>query len=291
MTPFAAYLSLTKPRLLPLVLLSGLPGLLLAAGRWPDSTLVVATLLGTALAAGAANALNCYLERESDSLMERTRRRPLPAGALEPGRALVFGLVLGILGTGLLWAGAGALPAGLALAAILFYVFVYTLWLKPRHPIAVVLGGLSGAIAPLIADAAVRGSVGLSGLLLFGIIFVWQPPHFWAIALYRKGEYERAGFPLLPSRIGDEATRGRIVAWVALLLPLTLAPVFTSGLGALYGTAAAILGVGFLWSALRLYRERTDAAARRFFRLSLLYLAGLFGTMLVDLGLTLGLSA
>jgi protoheme IX farnesyltransferase len=286
----AAYFSLTKPRLLPLVLLSGLPGLLLAAGTWPDSTLIVATLVGTGLAAGAANALNSYLERESDARMERTRARPLPAGALDPSRALAFGLVLAVVGTCLLWVGASKVAAGLALAAILFYVFVYTLWLKPRHPIAVVVGGFSGAIAPLIADAAVRGTVGLSGLLLFGIIFVWQPPHFWAIALYRREDYARAGFPLLPERVGAEATRRRIIAWVAALIPLTLVPVATSGLGIFYGTVAALLGGWFMWSAIRLYRQRTNEAARRLFRVSLFYLAGLFLAMLLELVVTVGRS-
>jgi protoheme IX farnesyltransferase len=290
MTPMAAYFSLTKPRLLPLVLLSGLPGLLLAAGTWPDSTLIVATLVGTGLAAGAANALNSYLERESDARMERTRARPLPAGALDPSRALAFGLVLAVVGTCLLWVGASKVAAGLALAAILFYVFVYTLWLKPRHPIAVVVGGFSGAIAPLIADAAVRGTVGLSGLLLFGIIFVWQPPHFWAIALYRREDYARAGFPLLPERVGAEATRRRIIAWVAALIPLTLVPVATSGLGIFYGTVAALLGGWFMWSAIRLYRQRTNEAARRLFRVSLFYLAGLFLAMLLELVVTVGRS-
>jgi protoheme IX farnesyltransferase len=283
MTPFAAYLSLTKPRLLPLVLLSGVPGLLLAAGRWPDPSLVACTLVGTALAAGAANALNAYLERQPDARMERTRSRPLPSGALQPGRALGFGLVLGGLGTALLLVGAGPVPAGLALAAILSYVFLYTLWLKPRHPIAVVVGGLSGAVAPLIADAAVRGAVGLPGLLLFGIIFAWQPPHFYAIALYRRREYEAAGFPMLPSSRGEEVARRRILAWVIGLVALTLLPVLLSLLNFVYVAAASGLGAWLLWDALRLYWERTDRAARRLFRVSLYYLAGLFGAMSIDL--------
>jgi protoheme IX farnesyltransferase len=283
MTSLGAYLSLTKPRLLPLVLLSGVPALLLAAGRWPEPGLVAATLTGTALAAGAANALNSYLERSSDARMDRTRTRPLPSGALEPERALIFGLVLGLLGTALLGLGAGPVPAMLALAAILSYVFLYTLWLKPRHPIAVVVGGLSGAVAPLIADAAVRGAVGLPGLLLFGIIFAWQPPHFYAIALYRRREYEAAGFPMLPSRRGDEVARRRILLWVLGLVPFTLLPVLLSQLGVVYGAAASLLGAWMLWHAWRLYRERTDFAARRLFRVSLLYLAGLFVAMSVDL--------
>jgi protoheme IX farnesyltransferase len=283
MSTLSTYVSLTKPRLLPLVLLSGIPALLLASGRWPDPALCTATLVGTMLAAGAANALNSYLERERDARMDRTRSRPLPSGALRPAHALVFGLVLSVVGTAVLWKGAGAVAAGLALAAILFYVFVYTLWLKPRHPIAVTVGGLSGAVAPLIADAAVRGSVGLEGLLLFGIIFLWQPPHFWAIALYRRREYARAGFPMLPDRVGEESTRHRIVGWVGGLVVFTLVPVAVTSLGTVYAAAAFCLGGWFLMRAVRLHRERTDAEARRFFRASLLYLAALFVAMMIDL--------
>jgi protoheme IX farnesyltransferase len=283
MTSIGAYLSLTKPRLMPMVLLSGLPGLILAAEQWPEPNLMFVTLLGTALAAGAANALNSYLERSPDARMERTRMRPLPAGLLAPSRALLFGLVLSLLGTGVLWIGAGWVPAGIALAAILFYVFVYTLWLKPRHPVAVIAGGVSGAVVPLIADAAVRGTVGLPGFLLFLIIFAWQPPHFYAIALYRRREYERAGFPMLLQRRGEQATRRRIVAWAGALIPLTLVPVAVSRLGPLYAVVALTLGLWFLWQAIRLCRERSDVAARSFFRCSLMYLGSLFLAMLLDL--------
>ena len=283
MTTLGAYLLLTKPRLLPLVLFSGLPALILAAGRWPEPGLVLTTLVGTAIAAGAANALNSYLERDRDARMARTRQRPLPAGRLAPGRALVFALALLVIGTALLFFGAGWVPAGLALAATLLYVFAYTLWLKPRHPIAVGVGGLSGAVAPLIADAAVRGSIGLPGLLLFSLIFAWQLPHFWAIALFRKREYEEAGFPVLPTLRGEEATRRRILAWVAIVAFVAVVPVGVTSLGVAYGAVAALLGCWFFWEAVRLYRERTGVAARRLFRVSLLYLAGVFGAMLCDL--------
>jgi protoheme IX farnesyltransferase len=207
-----AYLQLTKPRLLPLVLFTGLPALLMAEVEALSPGLALATLGGTALVAGAANALNSYLERDRDALMTRTESRPLPAGALSPRRALVFGIVLALVGTGSLWHFSGAHSALIALAAIFFYVFVYTLWLKPRSRWAILAGGVSGAITPLIADAAVDGRVGAVGWLLFAIVFTWQPPHFYAIALYRKREYERAGYRMLPSRIGDEATRRRIAA-------------------------------------------------------------------------------
>jgi protoheme IX farnesyltransferase len=283
MTRLEAYLALTKPRLLPMVLLSGLPALLLAAGGWPGAERVLATLLGTAVAAGAANALNSYLERERDALMERTRTRPLPAGVLTPRSALGFGLALGVVSLAMLGIWTRAAAAGIALAGILFYVFVYTLWLKPRTPLAVILGGVSGAVAPLIADAAVDGRVGAAGLLLFAIVFAWQPPHFYAISLYRAHEFERAGFPMLAGRIGEAATRRRILYWGLAMIALTLAPAALGLLGTLYGLAALAIGAGFLRAALRLLRERTPEAARGVFRASLWQLMGLLLAMLVDI--------
>ena len=286
MSGAGAYLQLTKPRLLPLVLFTGLPALLMAEAGTLSAGLAIATLGGTALVAGAANALNSYLERDRDALMTRTESRPLPAGALSPGRALAFGILLALAGTGSLWHFCGAHAALIALAAIFFYVFVYTLWLKPRSRWAILAGGVSGAITPLIADAAVDGRVGAVGWLLFAIIFAWQPPHFYAIALYRKREYERAGYRMLPSRIGDEATRRRILAWVAAaVVPASLLTAALTPVGALYAIAALALGGWFLVEALVLVRRRTPLAARRFFWVSLAYLASLFLVMIVDLGL------
>lgn len=289
MTTLGSYVALTKPRLLPLVLLSGLPALVLATGGWPPAHVSAVILLGIALAAGAASALNSYLERDKDARMLRTRSRPLPAGQLSPRRALVFGLLLGALGTAVLGSFAAA-AAAVALAAILFYVFVYTLWLKPRTPLGVIVGGVSGAVAPLIADAAMDGSIGAAGWMLFAIIFVWQPPHFWAIALYRRREYEAAGFPLLSARIGEDATRARILYWVAGLIPLTLLPVAASPLGRVYAAAALVLGLWFLLHAVRLRQRADDAAARRFFRVSLVYLMGIFACMILDLALRAGIA-
>jgi len=278
-----AYLAVTKPRLLPLVLFSGLPALILAEGRWPSLRLAAWTLLGTALAAGAANALNSYLERDRDARMVRTATRPLPAGTLRPERALALGLVLSVVGTGVLWGTAGPAPAGIALAAILFYVFVYTLWLKPRTPFAVIAGGVSGAIAPLIADAAADGAVSLSGWLLFAIIFLWQPPHFYAIAMNHRDDYRSAGFPMLHDRIGDTATCRRSLLWIASLLPVTLAPVWLGMLSYAYGAVTLALWVWFFAQAVALLRRQDAPTAKRTFRVSLLYLVGTFGAMLVDL--------
>jgi len=283
MSAAAQYLALTKPRLLPLVLFSALPALVMAAGEWPPLAAVAAILVGTSLTAGAANALNSYLERERDGRMERTAARPLPSGRMLPERALVFGLVLGVLGTALLWNAASPMAALIGLAALLFYVFVYTLWLKPRTPFAVVVGGVSGAIAPLIADAALDGAIGAPGLILFTLIFLWQPPHFYAIALYRKGDYARAGFPMLHDRIGEPATRVRILLWIAALLPVSLLPVALGLLGTLYAVSATLLGAGFMAAAVALWRRPSAPAARRLFLVSLLYLMGTFAAMIVDL--------
>jgi len=276
------YVSLTKPRILLLVIFTGLPVMGMAAGGWPAPGFVAATLLGIALAAGAANTFNCYLERDLDARMDRTRMRPLPARELAPGAALAFGLALSVISTALLQAIAGPVAAALGVASILFYVFVYTVWLKPRSPLNAVIGGAAGAAAPLIADAAVNGRVGAAGWLLFAIIFLWQPPHVWAIALFRKQDYARAGIPMLPNAIGDQPTRRRMLLYTLALVPFTLAPFALGLLGPLYLVSAIGLDAWFLWNVIRVLRERSDAAARRAFHVSLGYLFALFLAMLVD---------
>jgi protoheme IX farnesyltransferase len=283
MSNAASYIALTKPRILPLVLFSGLPALVLAAGGWPPPALILATLLGTAFSAAAANSLNSYLEREQDALMERTQLRPLPAGEIRPGSALFFGLTLALLGVGVLWATVGQVPALISLAALGIYIFVYTLWLKPRTSFAVIVGGIAGAIAPLIADAAVDGHVGAAGWLLFAIIFVWQPPHFYAIALFRREDYARAGFPMLPDSIGEDATYDRIILWSLALIPFTLAPYVFLDLGYFYLAAAVVLDGFFLQRAWQLRVRRDTDAARGLFLMSLVQLLGLFAAMIVDL--------
>ncbi len=276
------FVALTKPRILLLVIFTGLPALVMAAGGWPGTLFAAATLSGIALAAAAANVLNCYIERDLDALMERTRSRPLPARQLAPMAALAFGVVLSALATALLYTVAGGTAAALGVASILFYVFVYTVWLKPRTPLNAVVGGAAGAAAPLIADAAVDGRIGPAGWLLFAIIFLWQPPHVWAIALFRQTDYERAGIPMLPNVIGEEPTRWRMLWYTLGLIPVTLAPVPLGLLGGIYLVAALLLDGWFLWHAVRVVRERTAEAARRLFHVSLLYLFALFLAMLVD---------
>ncbi len=278
------YLELTKPRILLLVLFTGLPVLWMAVAA-PSVGLTLAILGGTALAAGAANTLNCYIERDRDALMERTRNRPLPAAKLRAAHALLFGLVLAVLASVVLWLAGGPLAAALGVASILFYVFVYTVWLKPRSSWNAVVGGAAGAVAPLIADAAVNGRVTAAGWLLFAIIFFWQPPHVWAIALFRKDDYRRAGIPMLPNVIGDEGTRWRMLWYTLALVPVTLAPVPLGLLGNIYLGAALALDAWFTWSIVRVLMERTDRAARRAFHVSLGYLFALFLAMLADLAL------
>jgi protoheme IX farnesyltransferase len=283
LTSLRTYADLTKPRLLPLVLLTGVPVLGMAAGGWPSLGFATLTLLGICLAAASANTLNAYLERDKDALMERTRGRPLPAGRISPPAALRFGLALGAASTALLLSAAGRAAAGLGVASILYYVFVYTVWAKPRSAWSTVIGAASGAAAPLIADAAVNGGVGVAGLALFAIVFFWQPPHVWAIVLYRKDDYERAGFPTLPSAIGDEATRSCML-WCTLgLVPVSLAPVALGLLGAPYLAVALGMNAWFIASAVRLLRARTPEAARRTFRVSLAYLFSLLLAMNAEL--------
>ena len=278
------YADLTKPRLLPMVLFTGIPIFGMATVAPPVSIgFGVLVLLGIMLAAASANTLNAYIERDKDALMERTKDRPLPAGRIEPRAALAFGLALAVASTVLLGAVAGSAAAWLGVASILFYVFVYTIWLKPRSAWNAVIGGAAGAAAPLIADAAVNGHVGPAGLALFAIVFFWQPPHVWAIALYRKADYEAAGIPMLPSVIGDQPTRRRMLAYTIGLVPVTLAPVALGLLGPIYLAVAIGMNLWFVASVVRLLRVQTPEAARRVFRVSLAYLFSLFVAMNVEL--------
>jgi len=283
LTSIRTYADLTKPRLLPMVLFTGLPVLGMAAGGWPSFGFAALVMLGICFAAASANTLNAYIERDLDGLMERTRNRPLPAGLIAPGRALGFGLALAFASIALLgWIG-GPTAAGLCLASILFYVFVYTLWLKPRSIWNAVIGGVAGAAAPLIADVAVHGHVGKAGLALFAIVFFWQPPHVWAIALYRKADYAAAGVPMLPNVIGDQPTRWRILWYTLVLVPVTVAPVVFGLLGSIYLAVALVMNAWFIWTAVRVLLERNDRAARRMFRVSLIYLFSLFLAMNLEL--------
>jgi protoheme IX farnesyltransferase len=277
-----AYFLLTKPRVIELLLVTTVPAMLLAAGGIPSLGLIALVLVGGALAAGGANTINCWIERDRDQMMRRTRHRPLPAGDVDPRRAFVFGLALEIAAFGVLWAGANLLSAALAVGAMLFYVFVYTIWLKPRSPQNIVIGGAAGAVPVLVGWAAVTGSLATPAWVLFAIVFFWTPPHFWALALRYREDYAAAGIPMLPVVKGPEATARQIVLYavvvglVSLVLPLTVT------MSPLYPSLAAVLGVAFVIGAERLRRDASPAQAIRFFTFSNTYLALLFAAVAVD---------
>ncbi|MBW2389877.1 MAG: protoheme IX farnesyltransferase [Deltaproteobacteria bacterium] len=277
------YIDLTKPRLLPLVLFSGLPVMGMSASGWASVSMICWILVGISLAAASANTLNAYLEIDKDSLMDRTRNRPLPAGRIAPRDALIFGVVLAVLSTFFLYWVGGTTAASLGAASILFYVFVYTIWIKPRSSWNVVVGGAAGAVSPLIADAALNGSVGPAGLSVFALVFFWQPPHVWAIALYRKSDYQAAGIPMLPNVVGDGPTRWWMLACTLFLVPVTLIPVGFGLIGPLYLALSLLANAWFIWYAILVVRRKTTESARAMFRVSLGYLCALLGAMLIDL--------
>ncbi len=279
---FGAWLELTKPRIVSLVLFTGLPALLLAAHGWPAPHLLWGSLAGIALSAASAACFNHYFDRDIDALMVRTRTRPLPSGALPPMAAVALGVALGVLAMVVLLTTANLLAAGIALGSILYYVLLYTVWLKRRTPLNIVIGGGAGASAPLIAWAAVTARVDLPAVMLASIIFLWTPPHFWSLSLYRRDDYERAGLPMLPVTHGEPETRRQILLYSLVLVASTLVVAPLSGLGALYIVSAALLGGIFILGALRLYRNPGTANAQGLFRYSIAYLFVLFLMMSLD---------
>lgn len=277
-----AYIRLTKPRIIVLLLITTVPAMLLAERGMPSVWLILATLVGGTIAAGAANAVNCYLDRDIDEVMGRTRGRPLPAHELPPVRALAFGYVLAAISFVFLSITVNVLAAALALSAIGYYVFIYTLWLKRSTVQNIVIGGAAGAIPALVGWAAVRGDVGLPAWILFAIVFLWTPPHFWALAMRFSGDYAAAGVPMLPVVRGDEATRRQIVVYTLLTVATSLVLWPIAGTGLLYVVPAALLGGMFLRHAVTLWRNREGADPMRLFRFSLVYLAALFAAVALD---------
>jgi len=276
---------LTKPRVAVLLLLTALVAMVLAAEGAPSIQRVALTLLGGYLCAGGAGAINCYLDRDLDAQMARTRDRAIPSGRVEPGHALALGILLSVLSGPILWFGAHPLAAVVALLALAHYVLVYTVWLKRRSSWNVVVGGLAGAAPPLVGWAAVTGTVSTTAVLLAAIVFCWTPAHFWALALLRREEYARAGVPMLPVVRGEGATRRQILAYATLTVVLSALPVVTGVLGVLYAAAAAVLGGVFLALALGMVRGGEAPAIRRFYFFSLFYLATLHLAIVVDYGL------
>jgi protoheme IX farnesyltransferase len=275
------FVLLTKPGIVLLLTLTGTCAMVLAARGLPPFGTLVATVVGLALTAGGANAVNMWYDRDIDPLMERTRRRPLPAGRLDAKSALAFGVVAGVAGTALLALLVNVLAAACALLGYVYYVFVYTMGLKRRTPQNIVIGGAAGAFPPLVGWAAVTGRVEWAAVLLFLVIFLWTPPHFWALALYRQEDYRRAGVPMLPVVRGERATKWQILIYSVLLLAVSVLLYATGTVGRVYVAVALALGVGFVLLSVLLLRERwPDVAwAKRTFRYSLLYLTVLFAAM------------
>jgi len=284
----SAYLALTKPRIVLLLLITTVPAMILARRGLPSMWVIVATLFGGTLSAGGANAINQYVDRDIDEVMSRTRRRPLPAHTIEPRRALAFGVTLGVVGFAWLVLLVNLPAALLSASALLFYVFVYTLWLKRSTPQNIVIGGAAGAAPALVGWAAVTGRVEWPAVVLFAIVFVWTPPHFWALSLRYRRDYAAAGVPMLPVVAGDEVTVRQILvySWVLVGVSLVLWPVARTGL--IYPAAAVALGGIFLARAMHLRARRTTAAAMSLFRFSIAYLALLFGAVALDTLVRLG---
>jgi protoheme IX farnesyltransferase len=277
-----AYVALTKPRIIELLLVTTFPAMVVAADGIPNLWLVAATLIGGSLAAGGANTINCFLDRDIDAIMGRTHGRPIPAGLISPQRALIFGIALSIISFTFLTLAVNLLTASLAVSGILFYVFIYTLWLKRSTVENIVIGGAAGAVPPLCGWAAVTNSLDAAPILMFAIIFLWTPPHFWALAIRFQDEYAAAGVPMLPVTHGAIEARKRSLVYTAITVFASLLLYATGDLGEVYLAVAAVTGVAFLWLAWRQIQVATAAAAMRVFHFSLYYLAVLFLAMVAD---------
>ena len=274
------YLSLLKLRVVLLLDATAVGVMFPAAHGNPKVTSVVAVLLGGTLAAGGAHAINCWFDRDIDAEMNRTRRRPLPSGRIPAWHALAIGIVLNVLAFAVLWAGANLLAAVLALAGALFYVFVYTFWLKRSTPQNIVIGGAAGAMPPLVGWAAATGRLDLTALALFGVVFFWTPPHFWALAQLLKNDYARANVPMLPVVAGDRTAKRQSIVYAALTVAVSVVPFFTGSAGPVYLAGAIVLGAGLLGIAVLDLEAR--GWTRRLWRYSMVYVAVLFAVFAVS---------
>ncbi len=278
----AAFLALTKPRIIELLLITTVPTMVVADAGIPSIWLIVATVFGGALAAGGANTFNMYIDRDIDRLMERTRGRPLVTGEVTPPQALVFAFVLEIVAFAWLWGFVNLLSAVLAVSATLFYVFVYSLWLKRTSKSNIVIGGAAGAVPVLVGWSSVTNRLDWPALVLFAIIFVWTPPHFWALAIRYKDDYAAADVPMLPVVVSLKATASRILIYTLLLWGLTLLFAPTAGMGWLYLCSAVLLGAVFSGLAVGVFRRPEPQRAMRLFGWSITYVTLLFAAMAVD---------
>jgi protoheme IX farnesyltransferase len=276
------YLALCKLRVVSLIVFTAVIGMFLAVPGWPGWNALWAGTLGIALVAAAAAAFNCLIEQKIDAVMARTRARPLPRGELTNTQTLVFSGVVGGIGLGLLHAFVNPLTMWLTLATFVGYAVIYTVVLKPATPQNIVIGGASGAMPPVLGWAAATGEIHHDALLLFLIIFAWTPPHFWALALYRRDEYARSGLPMLPVTHGEAYTRLHVLLYTLLLFAVTMLPVATGMGGWIYLAGAVLLGGRFIHYGWRLHRQYSDALAKQTFRYSIWYLSALFAIMLID---------
>jgi heme o synthase len=276
------FFALTKPRVVSLIVFTAVIGMFLAAPGLPPLSAVIFGTVGIALVAGAAAAINCLVEQKIDAVMARTRARPLPRGEVSSLQTLIFAAIVGAMGLSVLYVEVNALTMWLTLVTFVGYAIVYTVLLKPATPQNIVIGGASGAMPPVLGWAAVANDVAPEALLLFLIIFVWTPPHFWSLALYRAQEYAKAGLPMLPVTHGGKYTRLQIVLYTVALFAVSLLPFAIRMSGWIYLAAAVGLGAVFIGYAVQLYRHYSDALARRTFRYSIVYLAALFSALLID---------
>ncbi|MBJ7397830.1 MAG: protoheme IX farnesyltransferase [Ilumatobacteraceae bacterium] len=281
-TLIGGYIALTKPRIIELLLVTTVPTMVLAAGKWPAWSLIGVTLLGGTLAAGGANTMNMYIDRDIDKLMKRTQQRPLVTGLIAPKNALVFAVILEIIAFAILWAGANLLSAFLALSATAFYVFIYSLWLKRTSKQNIVIGGAAGAVPTLVGWAAVTNSVGWPAVWLFIIIFLWTPPHFWALAIRHADEYRAANVPMLPAVVSIERTVRTMVGYTIVLAGATFVLMPVANLGWIYGVTAIVLGLGFTIGTAMLGHKPTEAWSMRVFSFSITYVTVLFGALMID---------
>jgi protoheme IX farnesyltransferase len=277
----ADFVELLKPRVMSLVVFTGAAGLIVAPGS-VHPVLAAVAVLCIAVGAGASGAINMWYERDIDALMTRTAGRPLPTGRIEPAEALSLGVMLSLFSVMLMGLALNWAAAALLALAIAFYVFVYTIWLKRRTPQNIVIGGAAGAFPPMIGWAAATGEVSLASIALFALIFFWTPPHFWALALVKSGDYARAGVPMLPVVAGARETKRQMLIYTLLLLPIALAPTALGIAGWIYGGAALLLGLLFVLAAVRVWYDETPRSARAMFGYSILHLFALFALLIVD---------
>jgi protoheme IX farnesyltransferase len=280
------YVALLKPRVMSLVVFTAFAGLYLAPGSIHPAMALVAVIC-IAVGAGASGAINMWYDRDIDAIMSRTCNRPIPAGQMGPGEALGFGVVLSVGSVLVMGLAVNVAAAALLAFTIGFYVFIYTMWLKRRTPQNIVIGGAAGAFPPMVGWAAVTGDISVGSILLFAIIFMWTPPHFWALSLYRRGDYEKAGVPMLPVVSGVAETKRQIFLYTLILAPLGAAPAMIGMASWYFGGLAAALGLGFIAMAVGILRDDGETYAKRTFTFSLLYLALLFAALMIDRALGL----